>query len=32
MDKKGFQQIANIRAVKKSDTWDRIIDLTKIVA
>lgn len=30
--KKGFQQIANIRAVKKSGDWERIIDLTKNAA
>lgn len=30
--KKGFQQIANIRAAKKSDKWDRIINLTKNAA
>ena len=30
--KKGFQQIANIRAVKKSGDWERIIDLTKKAA
>jgi hypothetical protein len=30
--KKGFQQIANIRAIKKSDDWDRVIDLTKNAA
>jgi len=30
--KKGFQQIANIRAVKKSGNWDRIVNLTKIAA
>lgn len=30
--KKGFQQIANIRAAKKSDNWNRIINLTKIAA
>lgn len=30
--KKGFQQIANIRAIKKSDNWNRIISLTKNAA
>ncbi len=30
--KKGFQQMANIRATKKSGNWDRIINLTKIAA
>ena len=30
--KKGFQQIANIRAVKKSGDWNRIIGLTKNAA
>ena len=30
--KKGFQQIANIRATLKSGNWDRIIELTKNAA
>lgn len=30
--KNGFQQIANIRATRKSGNWNRVIDLVKIAA